>query len=100
MALNLKIARPTGRHPVAGFVAAGLLALFVLATLVSFSVFGFYYFKYRTIVDQRLSQPIFATTAKIYAAPREVQPARSLSVVLIANELRQAGYTPDGAAQP
>jgi penicillin-binding protein 1B len=99
MALKLKIARPAGRYPVAGFIVAGLLALFVLAILIAFSIFGFYYVKYRTIVDQRLSQPIFATTAKIYAAPREVRPGQKLSVALIANELHQAGYTPDGASQ-
>ena len=64
-----------------------------------FAVFGYYYFKYQRIVDERLKQPIFANTAKIYAAPREVRPGQKLSVRLIANELREAGYTPDGASQ-
>jgi penicillin-binding protein 1B len=99
MALKLKIVRPTGRHPAGSFLVGGVLAVLVAGFLVAFSIFGFYYFKYRTIVDQRLSQPIFATTAKIYAAPREVRPGQKLSVALIANELREAGYTPDGAAQ-
>ncbi len=99
MALKLKIVRPAGRHSVATFVAVGALSLFALALLAVFSIFSFYYLKNRTIVDQRLSQPIFATTAKIYAAPREVRPGQKLSVALIANELRAAGYTPDGAAQ-
>ena len=69
------------------------------ALIAGFSVFGYYYFEYRGIVDERLKQPIFADTAKIYAAPREVRPGQKLSVQLIANELRQAGYTTDGAAQ-
>ena len=64
-----------------------------------FAVFGFYYVKYQGIVDERLKQPLFANTAKIYAAPREVRPGQKLSVQLIANELREAGYTTDGAAQ-
>ncbi len=50
-------------------------------------------------MDERLKQPMFANTAKIYAAPREVRPGQKLSVHLIANELREAGYTADGAAQ-
>ena len=49
------------------------------------------------IVDERLKQPLFANTAKIYAAPREVRPGQKLSAHLIANELREAGYTVDGA---
>jgi hypothetical protein len=42
-----------------------------------FSVFGYFYFKYQGIVDERLKQPIFANTAKIFAAPREVRPGKS-----------------------
>ena len=50
-------------------------------------------------MDERLKQPIFANTAKIYAAPREVRPGQKLTVHLIANELREAGYSADGASQ-
>ena len=34
------------------------------------------------IVDERLKQPLFANTAKIYAAPREVRPGQKLTVQL------------------
>ncbi len=100
MVVKIKIARPTASHPVA--MVALLLAgvAIALCALVGFCVFGYYYFAYRSIVDERLSQPIFAETAKIYAAPREVRPEQTLSIRLIANELRQAGYTGDGAAHP
>jgi penicillin-binding protein 1B len=77
-------------------VALGLCAV---ALLVGFSVFGYFNFKYRGLVDERLKQPIFADTAKIYAAPREVRPGQKLSVRLLAGDLRQAGYTTDGTAQ-
>jgi penicillin-binding protein 1B len=83
---------------------ASLILLIALSTmaavaLVSIAVFGFFYFKYRSVVDERLKQPIFANTAKIYAAPREVRPGQKLTISLIANELREAGYSADGAAQ-
>jgi hypothetical protein len=41
------------------------------------SIFGYYYFKYRHIVDERLQKPLFEQTAKIYAAPKEYASGRS-----------------------
>ncbi|MGA7342270.1 MAG: PBP1A family penicillin-binding protein [Terracidiphilus sp.] len=75
---------------------AAAVAFAVLA-LAGCSVFGFYYFKYRGIVEERLKQPMFADTAKIYATPREVRPGQKLTVRLIAKELREAGYSTGGA---
>jgi penicillin-binding protein 1B len=66
--------------------------------LVGASVFGYYWFKYKSIVDERLTQPLFENTAKIYAAPREVRPGQKLTARSVAQELRDAGYTEDGAA--
>ena len=100
MAVKIKIARPTASHPVALAVLLIAGVAIVLCAMIGFTIFGYYYFAYRSIVDERLSQPIFAETAKIYAAPREVRPGQTLSIKLIANELREAGYTSDGAAQP
>jgi penicillin-binding protein 1B len=67
--------------------------------LVGIAVFGFYWFKYKGIVDQRLTQPLFENTAKIYAAPREVRPGQKLTVNSVAQELRDAGYSEDGVGQ-
>jgi len=104
MAVKFKIAKsafalPAMRHRLGTVLLLAALGIVALAALVGFSIFGFYYFKYRSIVDERLKQPIFVDTAKIYAAPREVRPGQKLGVSLIANELREAGYTGDGAAQ-
>jgi penicillin-binding protein 1B len=99
MALKIKLKWPKWKHPSSSLILHVAAWGFAAFALISFSVFGFYYFKYRGIVDERLKQPIFADTAKIYAAPREVRPRQKLSVNLIANELREAGYTTDGAAQ-
>jgi penicillin-binding protein 1B len=97
--LKIRFAKPAGKHPTATLALLVAAAAFAVCVLVGFSVFGYYYFKYRGIVDERFKQPIFADTAQIYAAPREVRPGQKLSVRLIANELREAGYTTDGAAQ-
>lgn len=71
-------------------VAVGVVAVFFIA------VFSFYWVKYKNIVDERLEKPLFANTAKIYAAPREVRPGQKLTASFIAQELREAGYTQDG----
>lgn len=68
--------------------------VFVLGCLViAFSVFGYYYFKYENIVNDRLAKgPMFASVSQIYAAPREVRDGQKLSATEIAAELRRAGY--------
>jgi penicillin-binding protein 1B len=100
MKLKIRFAWPQGKHPKATLALLAALMAFGLVILTGFSVFGYFYFKYQGVVDERLKQPIFANTAKIFAAPREVRPAQKLTVALIANELREAGYTSDGASQP
>jgi penicillin-binding protein 1B len=99
MKLKIRFAWPQGKHPKATLALLAALMAFGLVILTGLSVFGYFYFKYQGVVDERLKQPIFANTAKIFAAPREVRPAQKLTVALIANELREAGYTGDGASQ-
>ncbi len=100
MRLRIRFTRPAGRHPWATLAFRVAVVTFGVVVVTGLCVFGFYYFKYQGIVDERLKQPIFANTAKIYAAPREVRPGQKLTVRLIGNELQNAGYTLDGAAQP
>jgi penicillin-binding protein 1B len=105
MAVKVKIANPVFARSVLGSSSLGMLLLKIglgvcaLVLLVGCSIFGYFYFKYRDAVDERLSHPIFVNTAKIYAAPREVRPGQKLSIRLIAGELREAGYTTEGASQ-
>jgi penicillin-binding protein 1B len=99
MALKIRIPGPAREHPFSKAVLRVGLTGLAVAALVFLLVFGFLYFKYRRVVDDRLQQPLFASTAKIYAAPREVRPGQKLSIGLIANELREAGYSVDGAGQ-
>lgn len=77
-------------------LAACLLVVFA----VFGSIFGYYYFQYQKVVDARLSGPIFANSAQIYAAPREVRPGQKYSVQQIADDLRIAGYTGQNDRSP
>ncbi len=99
MALKIRIPRLDGKQSFSSLLLRVALLAVAAVTLVALIVFGWFYFKYERIVDDRLKQPIFANTAKIYAAPREVRPGQKLTVRLIANELREAGYSTDGASQ-
>jgi penicillin-binding protein 1B len=98
MALKIKLAMPTGKYPWATLLLRGALLCAAAVALVVLVVGSWYYVKYGRIVTERLKQPIFANTAKIFAAPREVRPGQKLSVRLIANELHDAGYSPDGSS--
>ena len=95
---NLKLSWP--RLSWSSWLVRGVIAAVLLVGIIGLSVFTFYYNKYARIVDERLKQPLFANTAKIYAAPREVRPGQKISAHLIATELRAAGYTVDGAVAP
>jgi penicillin-binding protein 1B len=67
----------------------GFLAVLVVCSLI----FGYFYYHYQRVVDDRIaSGPIFANVSQIYAAPREVRDGQQLSAGSIAADLRQAGY--------
>ena len=100
MALRIRFAKPASGRSLRSRILVIALAGCGAVALVGVCVFFFLYIEYTGIVNERLKQPIFANTAQIYAAPREVRPGQKLSVKLIANELREAGYTGDGAPQP
>ena len=92
MALKIKFRMPTAKPAWAPLLLrVGLIAIAAMALLV-LSVGGYYYFKYQNVVNERLKQPLFQNTAKIFAEPREVRPGQKATVRLIADELRQAGY--------
>jgi penicillin-binding protein 1B len=96
MAIKFKLAMPKGKHPKLKLALGIVLAAIALVAIIGISIFGYFYIKYQSVVDERLKQPLFANTAKIYAAPREVRPGQKLSVRVLSNELRSAGYTNDG----
>jgi len=74
---------------IGGAVIVGCFAIFAC-------IFGFYYHKYRHIVDDRLAKPLFENTAKVYAAPQELRPGQKFTADAIAQQLRNAGYSISG----
>ena len=77
-------------------VLVGIGAGFLICCIVVFSILTFYYVKYRGIVDQRISHPIFNDAAQIYAAPEAVRVGDRWTIAQIAKDLRRAGYTTSG----
>jgi penicillin-binding protein 1B len=62
-------------------------------TVVCVAVFGYFYYHYQKVVDERLAAgPIFASVSQIYAAPREVRNGQKLTANIIATDLHNAGY--------
>jgi penicillin-binding protein 1B len=88
---------PAGSHTLLRRLLVVCLLAVVIVGITGASVFGYYYVKYEHIVDERLEKPLFANTAKIYAAPRQVRPGQRLSARTIAQDLRAAGYSEDNA---
>ncbi len=99
MALKIRLKRPNWKLSWSSLLVRGVLIAVAVIGITIFAVFSHFYNKYAHIVDERLKQPLFANTAKIYAAPREVRPGQKLSAHLIANELREANYSVDGGSQ-
>ena len=100
MALKIKFRMPARDLGWANLALRIALILIAAVAVTVLTVGGYYYLKYQRIVDERLKQPLFKNTAKIFAEPREVRPGQKLSVRLIGEELRQAGYTMTGAQKP
>src|SRR5271154_171685 len=77
------------RDPIVRVALLGFLSLSLL--VVGF--FVFWYVKYDRIIEQRFRGPVFASAAKIFAAPQVVRVGSKMTVSEIAAELRHAGYS-------
>src|ERR1700679_471163 len=97
MAVRVKLANPrSSSNQPRSFdnrFVRGLLLFILVCFVVGASIFGYDYFKYEKIVDDRLAAgPIFANVSQIYAAPREVRVGQHLTAGFIAQDLLRAGY--------
>jgi penicillin-binding protein 1B len=83
----------TGQSRFSSTLWRGLLIAVLACLALGAATFGFFYFHYKHVVDDRLAAgPIFASVSQIYAAPREVRPGQKLTAAAIAGDLRRAGY--------
>src|SRR5580704_13104420 len=107
MAIKLKIptARRSGKRGTNRFLAHDplvriALLCFLTLSLVVVGFFAYWYVKYDRIIEQRFRGPVFASSAKIFAAPQVVRVGTKLTVSQIAAELRHPGYTEKEGESP
>jgi penicillin-binding protein 1B len=97
LAVKVKVVRASLlKHPVRNIILLVLGGTLLLGLVVCESVFGYYYYQYRHVVDERLQKGFFEQTAKIYAAPKELRIGQKLTPQAVALQLRNAGYSSDG----
>jgi penicillin-binding protein 1B len=78
-----------------------LVSIVCIFTLLILGItFSYYSNRYKQVVDERLSRPLFNQTPRIYAAPREVRVGQKLTPSSVAQQLRIAGYSGSGNASP
>src|SRR6202140_362884 len=84
------------RDPIVRIALLGFLSLSLL--VVGF--FAYWYVKYDRIIEQRFRSAVFASSAKIFAAPQVVKIGSKLTVSEISAELRHAGYSEKEGESP
>src|SRR5271168_4683262 len=107
MALKLKIpsSKSSGNRSKGGLLRRDPLVRIALLSflVVSLGIVGFFaywYVKYDRIIEQRFRGPVFASSAKIFAAPQVVKVGTKVSVAEIAADLRHAGYSEKEGESP
>jgi len=73
---------------------------FLSVALVVVGAFAYWYVKYDRIIEQRFRGAVFASSAKIFAAPQVVRVGAKLTAPAIAGELRHAGYSEKEGESP
>ena len=86
----------TSRDPVLHFA----LRSFVVLAVVFVAFFSYFYVKYDRIIEHRFNGPVFASAAKIYAAPRVAVVGEKADLKQVASELRHAGYSEKSGESP
>ncbi len=82
----------SGTGSFSGALLRVVIVVILAVAILGGAVLGYFWFKYQKVVDARLSRPVFANTAQIYAAPYEVRDGEKFTAQAIAAQLRQAGY--------
>ena len=99
MAVNVRprqMPQLTSKHRIREVALIAVAAFVTLVLLIGGVTFSFFYYRYKSVVENRLAKPLFTETAKIYAAPLEVRTGQKLTPGSVALSLRQAGYSEEG----
>jgi penicillin-binding protein 1B len=86
--------KPKGLHllPRDPVVRAALVGFLIVAASC-IGVFSYFYIKYDRIIERRFRNPVFASSAKIYALPKIVREGEKIEQQEIVSDLRRAGYS-------
>jgi penicillin-binding protein 1B len=76
-------------HP----VGKGLIALTVCVGMTGLIVFVYYYNKYATLIEDKLTKGPYTNTSKLFGSPQAVNLGDDLDPEEIASALRRAGYS-------
>ena len=95
MALKIKFRMPTHRIGWASLAIRIGLIVVAAAAVTVMTVGGYFYVKYQHVVDERLKQPLFKNTAKIFAEPLPKQhPQRTPTCAEPQNAGTQNSWVP------
>ena len=97
MAIRVRI--PRGKAFLGRFdspITRALLAFVLIMGALVTVVIGVFFIKYQNLIDRRMSVPIFANTAKIYAAPKVLRVTERIDRLELTSYLRRAGYSEEG----
>ena len=99
MAVNVRprlTPQKSSPHRTREIVLTVVAMAFTLVLLIGGITFSVFYYKYKSVVEDRLAKPLFTATASIYAAPLEVRPGQKLTPGSVALSLKNAGYSEEG----
>ena len=71
----------------------GLVILAMTSLAITVGFFSYYFLKYGKLIEEKLAAGPFATTSRLYAAPRPVIVGDEGQIGEIATYLRRCGYT-------
>jgi len=100
MALKVRFAKPAAGHHLRSRIVWGLLAAVGCVMLVGIWPLHVFLHQVHKHCERAAQAADLCQHRANFRRPREVRPGQKFTVQLIAKELREAGYSGDGAAQP
>jgi penicillin-binding protein 1B len=74
-------------------VMRAALVVFAVLAVAAVGFFSYFYIKYDRIIEKRFRNPVFASSAKIYALPQVIREGEKIDARDIVADLRRGGYS-------